>query len=57
MSKFSKAVEGRQDLRLHPDQIERQQRLIDAMRPLDPSAVDDIWIRSLHLFRTTARLE
>ena len=51
MSKFSKAVEGRQDLRLHPDQIERQQRLIDAMRPLDPSAVDDIWVRSLHLFQ------
>ena len=51
MSKFSKAVEGRQYLRLHPDQIERQQRLIDAMRPLDPSAVDDIWVRSLHLFQ------
>jgi hypothetical protein len=57
MSKFDKSVEGRRDLRLLPDQIERQQRHINAMRPLDPSAVDDIWIRSLHLFRTTARLE
>ena len=51
MSKFSKAVEGRQYLRLQPDQIERQQRHIDTMRPLDPSAVDDIWVRSLHLFQ------
>ena len=51
MSKFGESVEGRQDLRLLPDQIERQQRHIDAMRPLDPSAVDDIWIRSLHLFQ------
>ena len=44
MSKFGESVEGRQDLRLLPDQIERQQRHINAMRPLDPSAVDDIWI-------------
>ena len=51
MSKFSKTVEGRQGLSLLPDQIERQQGHIDAMRPLDPSAVDDIWIRSLHLFQ------
>jgi hypothetical protein len=51
MRKISKAVECRQDLSLLPDQIERQQRHIDAMRPLDPSGVDDIWIRSLHLIQ------
>jgi hypothetical protein len=34
MSKFGESVEGRRDLRLLPDQIERQQRHIDAMRPL-----------------------
>ena len=34
-----------------PNQIQRQQRQIDAMRPLDPSTVDDIWVRSLHLFQ------
>jgi hypothetical protein len=48
---MSKAVGSTQDIRLLPDQIERQQRHIDAMRPLDPSGADDIWVRSLHLFQ------
>jgi hypothetical protein len=51
MGKFSKALEGGQEMKALPDQIRRQQRHIDAMRPIDPSSVDDFWIRSLHLFQ------
>jgi hypothetical protein len=39
-----------------PNQIQRQQRQIDAIRPLDPSAVDDNWVRSLRLFQDEAEI-
>jgi hypothetical protein len=47
----SESVKRSPHLEAAPAQIERQQRHIDAMGPLDPETVDDIWVRSLHLFQ------
>ena len=39
-----------------PQRIRQQQRHIDAMRPLDPSTVDDVWVRSVHLFQNESEI-
>jgi hypothetical protein len=47
----SESVKRSPGLEVAPAPIKRQQRHIDAMRPLGPATADDIWVRSLHLFQ------